>query len=167
MRPAIITSGMVNSKSLPERPSRPGTFACGRSLSGWSSVTDTISAFGSSGHQGCCRPPIAVKLRIANVGLFPHLGRSCAACHPHSENTAKINIFSAIAMFPRRAPNASPKIDENQSLPYKPRQLSADGPVSCRGGSVGAVNGPFWAGYITGRDLIQQANLPRSAENDP
>jgi len=70
-------------------------------------------------------------------------------------------------MFPRRAPNASPKIDENRSLPYKPRQLSADGPVSFRAAQLGLEMARFGQATITGRDLIQQANLPRSAENDP
>jgi hypothetical protein len=44
--PAIMTSGMVNSSSRPDRLSPRGGLARGVSLVGWSSVADTIAAFG-------------------------------------------------------------------------------------------------------------------------
>jgi ribosomal protein L34 len=56
------------------------------------------------------------------------------------------------------------QIDENRTLPYKPRQLSAM-PRPCRGGSFWAGNGLFWAASITGLPLeIQQADCPVSGE---
>ena len=61
-------------------------------------------------------------------------------------------------------------IDENRSLPYKPRQLSAMARFD-RGGSNWAGNGPFRAGQHHRTYLIYQANcrlgLPLSAENYP
>ena len=41
------------------------------------------------------------------------------------KNPVKTDIFAAIATFQRTAAAATPDIDENRSLPYKPRQLSA------------------------------------------
>jgi ribosomal protein L34 len=53
---------------------------------------------------------------------------------------------------------ASGLIDENGSLPYKPRQLSAMA-RSDRGGSFfGPENGPVWAGQRQRTYLINQAN---------
>ena len=60
---------------------------------------------------------------------------------------------------------ASGQIDENGSLPYKPRQLSAMARLD-RGGSVWAGNGPLWA--RASPDLPHLSGIiARSAENDP
>jgi len=53
----------------------------------------------------------------------------------------------------------SGQIDENGSLPYKPRQLSAMARFD-RGGSFWAGNGPLWAGQHHRTYLIYQASLP-------
>ena len=59
------------------------------------------------------------------------------------------------------------KIDENGSLPYKPRQLSAM-TRSDRGGSFWAGNGPLWPASIRGlTSLIRQivsGERPREAD---
>ena len=54
-------------------------------------------------------------------------------------------------------------IDENRSLPYKPRQLSAMA-RSDRGRLNWAGNGPFWAGQHHRTYLINQATCPVSGE---
>jgi len=46
-----MTSGMVSSSSLPDRPSRRGGFGRGDTVVGWSSVTDTMPAFSGSAHD--------------------------------------------------------------------------------------------------------------------
>src|SRR5439155_3983812 len=64
----------------------------------------------------------------------------------HGENPAGIDIFGQIAPFRgcrMRQMAVSGQIDENGSLPYKPRQLSAV-TRSDRGGSFWAGNGPLW-----------------------
>jgi ribosomal protein L34 len=59
---------------------------------------------------------------------------------------------------------ASGLIDENGSLPYKPRQLSAMA-RSDRGGSLfGPENGPVWAGQRQRIYLINQANCQPSRQ---
>src|SRR5882724_2505416 len=161
-----MTSGMVSNSSLPDRPSRRGGFGRGFSAVGCSSVTDTISAL--SAYHICLRPLAvfrmrfasgSVKLRIAHVSRFRiDCTRRRAAILP-SKNTAKINIFAQIAPFRRTPAAASDKIDENGSLPYKPRQLSAMARFD-RGGSFWAGNGPLWAGQHWRTDLINQAELP-------
>jgi len=117
--------------------------------------------------QRCGPQPESVKLRIANVSCSLIWGRGHQDAILNAKNTAKINIFTQTATFRRGAAKAPAKIDENRSLPYKPRQLSADGPISCRAAQLGLEMARFGQATITGRDLIQQANLPRSAENDP
>jgi hypothetical protein len=86
------------------------------------------------------------------------------------KNTGNIEIFAPIAPFRRTSIAASGKIDENGSLPYKPRQLSAM-TRSDRGGSFGPVNGPVWANQHQRTTLIirQIVSLSGklSAENDP
>jgi ribosomal protein L34 len=58
------------------------------------------------------------------------------------KNTAEIDIFVQIAPFRRTATAASRNIDENGSLPYKPRQLSAMTRFD-RGGSIWAGKRPI------------------------
>src|ERR1044071_2569341 len=83
---------------------------------------------------------------------------------PAPENPTKTDIFALIATFQRTRAAATPDIDENRSLPYKPRQLSAMARFH-RGRLVWAVNGPF-SGLPASPDLIsiQQANCPVSGE---
>ena len=80
------------------------------------------------------------------------------------KNTGNVDIFGQIAPFRRTSIAASRNIDENRSLPYKPRQLSAMARFH-RGRLVWAVNGPF-SGRPASLDLIsiQQANCPVSGE---
>jgi ribosomal protein L34 len=78
------------------------------------------------------------------------------------KNTANLDIFSRIAPFRRNPDVASGQIDENGSLPYKPRQLSAM-TRSDRGGSFG----PEWPalGRPASADSSQyQAICPVSGE---
>jgi ribosomal protein L34 len=79
------------------------------------------------------------------------------------KNPANIDIFAQIAPF-RRTPNAAPRnIDENGSLPYKPRQLSAMTRFD-RGGSIWAEKRPA-LGQPASPDLPQyQATCPVSGE---
>jgi hypothetical protein len=79
------------------------------------------------------------------------------------KNTAKIGIFDKITAFRTDAGATPGNIDENRSLPYKPRQLSAM-TRSDRGGS-------FWAGqhhrtYLIVRQIVSSSGK-LSAENDP
>jgi ribosomal protein L34 len=76
------------------------------------------------------------------------------------KNTAGINIFAANATFRRKPAKRGRKIDENRSLAYKPRKLSAGKFRLRRGRLQGAENGPF--GHPTPPDTtsIQQADLP-------
>jgi ribosomal protein L34 len=80
------------------------------------------------------------------------------------KNTAKTDIFAPIATFQRKPAAATPDIDENRSLPYKPRQLSAMARFH-RGRLVWAVTGLF-SGRPASLDSIsiQQANCPVSGE---
>ena len=81
------------------------------------------------------------------------------------KNPAKTDIFAPIATIQRTPGAATPDIDENRSLPYKPRQLSAMARFH-RGRLVWAVNGPFSGRPASSPDLIsiQQANCPVSGE---
>jgi ribosomal protein L34 len=78
-----------------------------------------------------------------------------------AKNTGNVAIFGQIAAFrtcPRSAViAASLQIDENRSLPYKPRQLSAMARFD-RGGSFRAGNGPFRARQHRRTYLNYQAN---------
>jgi hypothetical protein len=56
------------------------------------------------------------------------------------------------------------KIDENGSLPYKPRQLSAMA-RSDRGGSFGPETVRVWGQHLRTYLIIRL--IARSAENDP
>jgi hypothetical protein len=60
------------------------------------------------------------------------------------KNTANIDLFRQIAPFQRTPIVVPGNIDENRSLPYKPRQLSAMIRFD-RGGSIWAGNGLLWA----------------------
>src|SRR5947209_12807963 len=156
---------MVSSSSLPDRPSRRDS-----STFGGGAASDTISA--SDLRSFRMRPALEpVKLRIANVcqSAFSNPGRAhqgrIERDRRHPENTAKPALFKAIAPF-RTAPGTRQgNIDENRSLPYKPRQLSAIA-RSDRGGSFGPETVHVWGRHLT--DLSHyQANFARSAENDP
>ena len=64
--------------------------------------------------------------------------------------------FRRFEGVPMRQMAVSGQIDENGSLPYKPRQLSAM-TRSDRGGSFWAGNGPLWPASIRGfTSLIRQ-----------
>ena len=76
----------------------------------------------------------AVKLPIANVRWCP-MAPARAAVLP-VENPAKTDIFAPIATFQRTRAAANPDIDENRSLPYKPRNCPR-WPGSTGGGSFG------------------------------
>ena len=86
------------------------------------------------------------------------------------KNTVNMEIFAQISSFRGTENTISRDIDENGSLPYKPRQLSAMA-RSDRGGSFWAGNGLLWAGQHQRTYLIYQANCQLagklSAENDP
>src|SRR5215472_3109266 len=87
---AITTRGIVSSRSLPESPSRCGSLPRGGwSMVGWSSVTDTLSAFAGLPLGTCDPPPLTVKLRIANVRRFADLGRQRRNRHPHAQKHRK------------------------------------------------------------------------------
>jgi len=77
------------------------------------------------------------------------------------KKTANCYIFARIAPFRRTRIVASGQIDENGSLPYKPRQLSAM-TRSDRGGSFGPEMARFGPTSISG--LINIRQLARSAE---
>src|ERR1039457_2530081 len=129
-----------------------------------------------------------VKLRIANVSRFRHLMRDLMratelglialvrqyivqvgnsrlgwrAAILALKNTANIDIFARIAPFRGISIAASGNIDENRSLPYKPRQQSAM-TRSDRGGLIWAGNGPICAGQHHRTYLIIR-QIARSAE---
>jgi hypothetical protein len=64
--------------------------------------------------------------------------------------------FRRFEGLPMRQMAVGGQIDENGSLPYKPRQLSAM-TRSDRGGSFWAGNGPLWPASIRGlTSLIRQ-----------
>ncbi len=88
---------------------------------------------------------------------------SGAAAPATDENPAKTDIFAPIASFRGTSNAASRNVDENRSLPYKPRQLSAMA-RSDRGRLDWAGNGPFRAGQHHRTYLIYQANCPVSGE---
>jgi ribosomal protein L34 len=80
------------------------------------------------------------------------------------KNPAKTEIFASIATFQRTADAAAPDIDENRSLPYKPRQLSAMARHSRGRLILGPLMARFGPARIIGRISIQQANCPVSGE---
>jgi ribosomal protein L34 len=82
------------------------------------------------------------------------------------KNPAKPEIFASIATFQRTADAAAPDIDENRSLPYKPRQLSAMARHSRGRLILGPLMARFGPARIIGRISIQQAKC-RSAEKYP
>jgi ribosomal protein L34 len=65
------------------------------------------------------------------------------------KNTANIDIFAQISSFRGSENTTSRDIDENGSLPYKPRQLSAMA-RSDRGGSFGPETACFGPASISG-----------------
>ena len=100
--------------------------------------------------------PGPVKLPIANVLTSP--GRERRALT--AKNTAKSDIFAPNATFQRTAAAATPDIDENRSLPYKPRQLSAMARFHRGRLDLGRKWPVFGPARITGRDLNPTGNLP-------
>jgi ribosomal protein L34 len=89
---------------------------------------------------------------------------NAAGCKRHLavKNTANIDIFAPIAPIRRTSIAASRNIDENRSLPYKPRQLSAMA-RSDRGGSFGPEMARFGPASIGGLSHYQ-AHCPVSGE---
>ncbi|SFO52472.1 hypothetical protein SAMN05216330_103444 [Bradyrhizobium sp. Ghvi] len=57
-------------------------------------------------------------------------------------------------------------VDENKTLPYKPRKLSAMTRCDAGSGSSGAGNGPFWVAS-SGLYLQFYRQIARSAEKNP
>jgi hypothetical protein len=86
------------------------------------------------------------------------------------KNTVGTIIFGQIAPDLRTPVVAVRDIDENRSLAYKPRQLSAM-TRSDRGGSIVGRKRPAWGLQHRRTYLIHQADcirqIARSAENDP
>jgi ribosomal protein L34 len=80
------------------------------------------------------------------------------------KNPAKTDIFAPIATFQRTDAAAPRDIDENRSLPYKPRQLSAMARFHPGAARLGRKWPFFGPAHITGRISIQQANCPVSGE---
>ena len=116
--------------------------------------------------SGCVLLREPVKLQIANVGRFRCSG-AARRQPPCRENPAKTDIFDAqLRRFERAGEAAAtrPTVDENRSLPYKPRQLSA----MARFRPGAAHLGRKWpvSGRPASPDLIsiQQANCPVSGE---
>ena len=89
----------------------------------------------------------------------PRIGRPLAT----SENTAKPDIFAPIAPFRGTRNAARRNIDENRSLPYKPRQLSAMARFD-RGGSFGPETARFGPASITGLTSLSGKLCPVSGE---
>jgi hypothetical protein len=87
------------------------------------------------------------------------------------KNPAKTDLFRQIVPFRRSAIEAPGNIDENWSLPYKPRQLSAMIRFD-RSGSIWAGNGLLLAcqhrrTYLNIRQVVSLTGNRLSAENDP
>jgi ribosomal protein L34 len=112
----------------------------------------------------------SVKLRIANVfpGAASREPRVAPLSSPALKNTADTVIFGQIAPDLRTPVVAVRDIDENRSLAYKPRQLSAM-TRSDRGGSIVGRKRPAW-GPPASPDLphssgrLHQADCPVSGE---
>jgi ribosomal protein L34 len=83
------------------------------------------------------------------------------------KNTAILDIFEQnplLSNHPETAAIAARRnIDENGSLPYKPRQLSAMARLD-RGGSFGAGNGLLWARQHRRIISLIRQNCPVSGE---
>jgi hypothetical protein len=86
--------------------------------------------------------------------------RKPARCHPGDKKHRQFRYIRAEPGLSKASGNAliaaSGQIDENGSLPYKPRQLSAMTRFD-RGGSFWAGNGPLWARQHPRTYLIYQA----------
>jgi hypothetical protein len=67
--------------------------------------------------------------------------------------------------FQRRSNATAGVIDENRSLPYKPRQLSAMARLDRGGSFLGRKMAHVWASITGLTSFIGE--LARSAENDP
>ena len=109
--------------------------------------------------------PGRVKLRIANVGCWAIYDRSPGRAILDEKNTAKINLFSQYAAFRRGLSKHPAKIDENRSLPYKPRQIvRGNGPALAGAARLRVGNGPFWAGQPRTRPHSTGRFAPVSGE---
>ena len=92
------------------------------------------------------------------AGSRSRIGRPGAILAP--KNTAKIRYIRANCAVSKKLPTAASRnIDENGSLPYKPRQLSAMARFD-RGRLIWAGNGPFWAGQHHRTYLNSTGKLP-------
>src|SRR5216684_3578548 len=159
-----MTSGMVSSSSLPDRPNRRRGFGRGETLVGWSSVTDTISAYAVSNACNRTREYPSSAIRQLSKSAIADLDREPPSSQGKTPQALRysreLRRFEGRRM---RQMAVSGQIDENGSLPYKPRQLSAM-TRSDRGGSFWAGNGPLWPANISRlTSLIRQ--IARSAEN--
>ena len=157
---------MVSSSSLPDRPSRrdgsPRLFRIRRG-----SVADTIFSPSMPGSRGCdLRPNRSNYSSIMSAGSRSHRrapGGRRAAPQKHRQ-THYIRANCAVSKDPHTAPIAAPRnIDENGSLPYKPRQLSAMARLD-RGGSFGPETARFGPASIGGLISINRQICPVSGE---
>ena len=87
-----------------------------------------------------------------------------------SKKTRENNKLEPPFRFDRAGKGCSRNVDENRSLPYKPRQLSAMA-RSDRGRFIWAENGLLWAGqhqrtYLIIRQIVSLSGK-LSAENGP
>ena len=140
-----MTSGMVSSSSLPDRPSRRGGLAA--AALAWSAgrcsltrISPRYPVFGCAGPKPALSPLVALICEDAfrpsrsNYRSLMSAGSGCLGEAPLApKNPAKTDIFVAIAPFQRSPIAARRDIDENRGLPYKPR------------------NCPRWPGFPRGR----------------
>ena len=97
----------------------------------------------------------------SNYGSLMSAGsRSGRAAPATDKNPAKTDIFAPIATFQRTAAGATPDIDENRSLPYKPRQLSAMARFRRGAARLGRKWPFFGPACISGLDLNSTGKLP-------
>ena len=150
---------MVNSNSLPDRPSWVGSHrrlfrsqlvvTCGHAICpDWHSSEHAVRRRNWSNYGSLMSPSSMIwGGTVSGTSLTP-------------KNTAGINIFAANASFRRKPAKRGRKIDENRPLHYKPRQLVRGWFRLWPEAALGGRNGPF--GHPTPPDTIsiQQADLP-------
>jgi ribosomal protein L34 len=83
------------------------------------------------------------------------------------KNTSKIKLFCRNTTFQRNAPKGLPNIDENRSLPYKPRELSGMIRVTPEAARWGRKTARFGPVVVPASSQLFNRQIARSAENDP
>jgi ribosomal protein L34 len=104
-------------------------------------------------------PPNAPFQRSEGAARYPAAGRSWSGFRGVPETHDSHAVLAGKFVADSRAG----LIDENRSLPYKPRNCPR-WPGTCRGRLVWAVSGPFRACQHHRAISIQQANCPVSGE---